>query len=135
MNLTDRACPTGAGRVEGRSVVTEMAMAYDQDSDDNLQTEAGGTTTAVKPGAVRPRTRRLPPWNVLLHNDDVNDVMYVTETITELTSLNRHDAVLRMLEAHDTGIALLLTTHREHAELLCEQFASKHLTVTAEPAP
>jgi ATP-dependent Clp protease adaptor protein ClpS len=135
MNLTDRGCPTGAGRLEGRSVVAEMAMGYDQDSDDNLNTDAGGTTTAVKPRAVRPRTRRLPPWNVLLHNDDVNDVMYVTETITELTSLNRHDAVLRMLEAHDKGIALLLTTHREHAELLCEQFASKHLTVTAERAP
>ena len=71
---------------------------------------------------------------MLLHNDDVNDMLYVTDTITELTSLNRHDAVLRMLEAHNTGLALLLTTHREHAELLCEQFASKHVTVTAEPA-
>jgi ATP-dependent Clp protease adapter protein ClpS len=135
MNLTDRGCPTGAGRLEGRNVVVEIAMAYDQDSDADLKTDAGGTTTAVKPRAVGPQTRRLPPWNVLLHNDDVNDVMYVTETITELTSLNRHDAVLRMLEAHNKGIALLLTTHREHAELLCEQFASKHLTVTAEPAP
>ncbi|MHC4102857.1 MAG: ATP-dependent Clp protease adaptor ClpS, partial [Planctomycetota bacterium] len=94
-----------------------------QDSDDDLTTETGGTTAAVKPSAVRPRARRLPPWNVLLHNDDVNDMAYVTETIRELTSLNRHDAVLRMLEAHDNGVALLLTTHREHAELLCEQFA------------
>lgn len=110
-------------------------MGYPQDPDADVDTESGGSTTAVKPAAARPRARRLPPWNVLLHNDDVNDPMYVTETITELTSLNRHDAVLRMLEAHEKGLALLLTTHREHAELLCEQFASKHLTVTAEPAP
>jgi ATP-dependent Clp protease adapter protein ClpS len=38
-----------------------------------------------------------------------------------------------MLEAHQRGISLLLTTHREHAELLHEQFHSKHLTVTIEP--
>jgi ATP-dependent Clp protease adaptor protein ClpS len=112
-----------------------MVMAYQQDPDAEPKTDSGGTTTAVKPAAARPRTRRLPPWNVLLHNDDVNDMGYVAAAITELTSLNRHDAVLRMLEAHEKGIALLLATHREHAELLCEQFASKHLTVTAEPAP
>ena len=135
MNLTDRGCPPGAARPGARSGVTETAMDYNQDSDDDLKTDAGDTTTAVKPAAARPRARRLPPWNVLLHDDDVNDMVYVAETITELTSLNRHDAVHRMLDAHNKGIALLLTTHREHAELLCEQFASKHLTVTAEPAP
>jgi ATP-dependent Clp protease adaptor protein ClpS len=109
-------------------------MAHKQDADDDTRPDSGGTTTVVKPKAARPRARRLPPWNVLLHNDDVNDMLYVADTITELTSLNRHDAVLRMLEAHNKGIALLLSTHREHAELLCEQFVSKHLTVTAEPA-
>ncbi len=135
MNLTDRGCPPGTARPGPAAAFTETAMAYDQDSDDDPKTDAGDTTTAVKPAAARPRARRLPPWNVLLHNDDVNDMVYVAEAITELTSLNRHDAVHRMLEAHNKGIALLLTTHREHAELLCEQFASKHLTVTAEPAP
>ncbi len=77
--------------------------------------------------------RRLPPWNVLLHNDDVNDMAYVAGTITELTTLGHHDAVLRMIEAHNRGLSLLLQTHREHAELLQEQFTSKRLTVTIEP--
>jgi ATP-dependent Clp protease adaptor protein ClpS len=109
-------------------------MTHKQDPDDDTRPDSGGTTTAVKPRAARPRARRLPPWNVLLHNDDVNDMLYVTDTITELTSLTRQEAVLRMLEAHNRGMSLLLATHREHAELLCEQFASKHVTVTAEPA-
>ncbi len=39
----------------------------------------------------------------------------------------------RTLEAHETGVAMLLVTNREHAELLAEQFASKSLTVTIEP--
>ena len=39
-----------------------------------------------------------------------------------------------MKEAHETGIALLLVTHKERAELYQEQFQSKGLTVTIEPA-
>ncbi|TDJ57503.1 MAG: ATP-dependent Clp protease adaptor ClpS [Planctomycetota bacterium] len=90
--------------------------------------------TALGTARVRPRTRRLPPWRILLHNDNVNDMPYVVETIVALTRLNRHDAVSRMLEAHTRGLSLLLTTHREHAELLDEQFQSKRLKVTIEPA-
>lgn len=100
----------------------------------NLHDEAnsdGGSTTATK---VMPKRKSLPPWNVLLHNDDVNDIVFVADTIIELTTLNREDAVLRTLEAHQRGLALLISTHREHAELLQEQFTSKRLTVTIEPA-
>jgi ATP-dependent Clp protease adaptor protein ClpS len=90
------------------------------------------TATGTLP--QRPRTRRLPPWSVLLHNDDVNDMEYVTNSIVRLTTLARHDAITRMIEAHQTGLALLVQTHREHAELLQEQFSSMRLTVTIEPA-
>ena len=76
----------------------------------------------------------LPPYKVLLHNDDVNEVEFVVHTIVALTPLNTEDAVLRTLEAHETGVALLLTTHKERAELYREQFQSKGLTVTIEPA-
>jgi len=76
----------------------------------------------------------MPQWKVLLHNDDKNDALFVVVTIIELTSLKKDDAVLRMLEAHKTGVALLLTTHKERAELYKDQFQSKGLTVTIEPA-
>ena len=95
----------------------------------------GDTAVIERPKTSRPRFRRLPPWQVILHDDDVNEVDYVVSTIIELTSLVRADATLRMLEAHNSGAALLLETNREHAELLAEQFASKRLTVTIEPAP
>ncbi len=97
--------------------------------------EGAGSATAVRPSKKpdRPKPKQLPPWKVLLHNDPVNDMVYVIDTIVELTTLNRHAAVTRMLEAHNKGLALLLVTHREHAELLSEQFASKRLTVTIEP--
>jgi len=76
----------------------------------------------------------LPPWKVLLHNDDKNDVVFVVKTVMELTPLNEQDAKQRTVEANDTGVALLLTTHKERAELYQEQFQSKGLIVTIEPA-
>jgi ATP-dependent Clp protease adaptor protein ClpS len=89
---------------------------------------------------VRPKPRRspgkvdrLPQWKLLLHNDDENEIGYVVETIVELTALNPLEALIHTLEAHKSGLALLLTTHRERAELLVEQFMSKCLTVTIEP--
>ena len=87
-------------------------------------------TTKVRP--ARPRSNKLPPWSVLLHNDDVNLMDYVVKTIRELTSLTYVDAVGRMAEAHQEGVALLLVTHLEHAELLAEQFTSKSLSVSIE---
>lgn len=105
----------------------------DEQADRPKTGHEGGAATIEKPKKARPRARALPPWKVLLHNDDVNDVVYVVKTIMELTPLRREEATLRMLEAHNRGITLLLQTHREHAELLQEQFTSKRLTVTVEP--
>ena len=79
------------------------------------------------------RTRALPMYRVILHNDDVNTFDHVILTILELTPLSEKEAVTRTREAHKSGSALLLVTHRERAELYCEQFASKGLTVTCEP--
>lgn len=76
----------------------------------------------------------MPPWKVLLHNDDKNDFEYVIRTIMSLTPLNVEDAIQRTMEAHKTGVSLLLTTHKERAELYRDQFQSKGLTVTIEPA-
>ena len=91
------------------------------------------TATPVKPAPRKPKPKQLPRWRVLLHNDDVNDMKYVVTTICALTTLGEQQAVVCMLEAHESGVALLLTTHQEHAELLQEQFTSKQLTVTIEP--
>jgi ATP-dependent Clp protease adaptor protein ClpS len=101
--------------------------------------DESGTATAKPKGARKAAPKRKPPrhlpqWKVLLHNDDKNDVVAVVETIVELTPLNKAEAVGRMKEAHETGVALILTTHKERAELYQEQFTSKGLTVTIEPA-
>jgi ATP-dependent Clp protease adaptor protein ClpS len=100
--------------------------------------DSGGAATQPRKETKRVPKKKppglLPPWKVLLHNDDKNDRLFVVETIVELTPLNAQDAEIRMKEADDTGVALLLTTHKERAELYKDQFESKGLTVTIEPA-
>jgi ATP-dependent Clp protease adaptor protein ClpS len=99
-----------------------------------------GGSTAVAPKEKRKESpkryppKQLPPFKVLLHNDDVNDTVYVVSTIVCLTTLDEGQAEQRMMEAHESGVALLLVTHKERAELYQEQFQSKGLTVTIEPA-
>jgi len=112
-------------------------MAEKEQSDE--QGSKGGVA-AVKPKRAKkrkPQTKPpqpLPPWKVLLHNDDKNEMMFVVKTVMELTPLDEQASKQRTLEAHETGVALLLVTHKERAELYQEQFKSKGLTVTIEPA-
>ncbi len=93
----------------------------------------------AEPGSTKPmveeeqKTEQLPPFRVILHNDDVNTVDHVIRTIMKLTPLNQEEAIERTLEAHETGASLLLVTHKERAELYVEQFATCKLKVTCEP--
>jgi len=97
----------------------------------------GAITTSIapvkRPAAPQRRPRNLPPFKVLLHNDDVNTFEHVIVAIVKLTTLEPQQAILKTLEAHEAGIALLLVTHKERAELYVEQFATFTLTVTIEP--
>ena len=117
-----------------------MAEEKPKEGADSAGAGKTGSTATAKPkrkSKAEPKQKppqMLPPWKVLLHNDDKNDMPHVISTIMELTTLKEQDAKLRTIEAHETGVALLLTTHKERAELYKDQFESKSLTVTIEPA-
>ncbi len=89
--------------------------------------------TATKTAPAQTIPKPLPPYKVILHNDDVNEVGHVVQTIVTLTTLNTQAAQERTLEAHVQGQSLLLVTHKERAELYQEQFQSAKLVVTIEP--
>jgi ATP-dependent Clp protease adaptor protein ClpS len=91
------------------------------------------TTITMPELEAEQRVRQLPPFKVILHNDDVNTVDHVIVTIVKITPLKLQEAVEKTLEAHESGSAVLLVTHRERAELYVEQFASRKLTCTCEP--
>lgn len=98
------------------------------------QLPAAATIVAAREVVAPARVDRLPQWRVMLHNDDQNLPKDVAEAIVQITPLNMQRAIECMLEAHTTGVSLVLVTHQERAELFQEQFLSKRLTVTIEPA-
>lgn len=100
----------------------------------------GGTATMEPPKTSPKKNPRksppefLPPWKLLLHNDDKNSMDFVVGSLIELTPLKKEEAIARTKEADKTGVALLLVTHKERAELYQDQLQSKGLTITIEPA-
>ncbi len=100
----------------------------------NAPVENASQTSAPARTPNLEKLDELPAFRVLLHHDDLIDIIYVVESLLDLTPLDAHDATRVMIEAHSTGVALILVTHRERAELYLEQCGSKGLTVTIEPA-
>ncbi|MFN7439761.1 MAG: ATP-dependent Clp protease adaptor ClpS [Phycisphaerales bacterium] len=100
--------------------------------------EPAPASATNRPVRVEPKPRgpvdHLPSFKVLLHNDDQNEITFVVQALVSLAGLRIERAVEVTLEAHETGVALVLTTHRELAELHAERLLSKGLTATIEPA-
>ncbi|BAC07764.1 tll0211 [Thermosynechococcus vestitus BP-1] len=87
--------------------------------------------TIEKPATVR---KLAPRYRVLLHNDNVNSMEYVVEVLLKtVPSLTQPQAVDIMMEAHLTGVALVITCALEHAEFYCEGLKMAGLTSTIEP--
>ena len=84
----------------------------------------------------QPETVRKPSprYRVLLHNDPVNSMEYVVTSLREVVpSLSEQDAMAVMLEAHNSGVGLVIVCDIEPAEFYCESLKAKGLTSTIEP--
>lgn len=98
--------------------------------------QATTPTTEVRP-AVTPDTirRLLPPYAVILHDDDVNDMGYVVLTLLAcVPEVDEQRAVEIMYEAHEHGRALVIACPLERAELYRDRLESRGLTATIEKA-
>ena len=94
------------------------------------------TDTAADTDQLTERLRGiLQPHSVILHNDDVHSMDFVVDALLEsVEPLSKDDAVRIMLEAHNTGSAVVITCPLEHAELYRDRLQSFDLAVTIEPA-
>jgi len=78
--------------------------------------------------------RLLPPYRVVLHNDDVHTMEYVVRALLRaVPRLSRPEARRIMLEAHHTGSATVIVCPKEEAELYRDRLQSYGLTATIEP--
>jgi ATP-dependent Clp protease adaptor protein ClpS len=81
------------------------------------------------------RTAILPPYAVILHNDDVNEMLYVVQSLLIcVPELDAQQATEVMLQAHLHGQARVIACPLERAELYRDRLESRGLTATIEKA-
>jgi ATP-dependent Clp protease adaptor protein ClpS len=97
-------------------------MNTDNDAETAVAEPIVTTQTAPKSRTdPETRTRRQPPYHVIILNDEEHTFEYVIELLTKLFGHPLATAEELTLRIHHTGRAIVLTTHREKAELKREQ--------------
>ncbi|WP_435016852.1 ATP-dependent Clp protease adaptor ClpS [Tundrisphaera sp. TA3] len=98
------------------------------ESDESAVAEAEpivSTQSAPKTGAdARSKTRKQPPYHVIVLNDEEHTFEYVIELLTKIFGHSLNIAETLTWRIHNSGRAIVLTTHRELAELKCDQVLS-----------
>ena len=99
-----------------------------------IKSEAGKKNNAAvlekKPAELK---NKSPKYKVLLHNDPVNSMEYVTITLREVVpQLSEQDAISIMLEAHNNGVGLIIVCDLEPAEFYSESLKSKGISSSIE---
>ena len=72
------------------------------------------------------------PWNVIVHNDPVNLMNYVTMVFQRVLGFSRQRAEKHMKEVHKLGRSVVWTGEREKGEMIVQQLHGFLLLATIE---
>ncbi len=72
------------------------------------------------------------PWNVIVHNDPINLMDYVTKVFMKVFGFPRKKAEMHMQEVHGKGRSVVWSGPRERAEFYVQQLQSFLLMTTME---
>jgi ATP-dependent Clp protease adaptor protein ClpS len=101
-----------------------------------LSYAADATGPVVDEPALEKKTRPKEdvdlPWQVVVHNDPVNLMTYVTMVFQRVFGYPREKAEKHMLEVHHKGRSILWSGARERAELYVQQLHGYLLLATLE---
>ena len=81
-------------------------------------------TELLEKPATREQTIHALPWQVVVHNDPVNLMSYVTMVFQKVFGFGKEQATKHMLEVHTQGRSIVWVGNREQAELYVEQLHS-----------
>jgi ATP-dependent Clp protease adaptor protein ClpS len=82
-------------------------------------------TPTVAP-ATDTKSRLLPPYHVIIENDDQHSQMFVVLVLRKVFGYDEPKAIDLMLMAHETGEAVVWTGAKEVAELKLDQLRTFH---------
>jgi ATP-dependent Clp protease adaptor protein ClpS len=66
-------------------------------------------------------TQTQVPWNVIVHDDPVNLMGYVTFVLMKIFGYNEPHATRHMLEIHEQGLSVVWSGELEKAEFYAQQ--------------
>lgn len=89
-------------------------------------------TETVVEKKTKGKTGLERPWNVVVHNDPVNLMSYVTMVFQKIFGYSRQRAEKHMLEVHYQGRSIVWTGNREPAEHYVRQLHGYLLLATLE---
>jgi ATP-dependent Clp protease adaptor protein ClpS len=73
------------------------------------------------------------PWNVIVHDDPITLMVYVTMTLQKVFGYSLEKAQALMMEVHTTGRSVVWTGGREQAELYVHKLHAAQLLATLAP--
>lgn len=82
---------------------------------------AAAVATAKPKNAPKKKPRQLPPFNVVLLDDNDHSYEYVIEMLRQLFGYPDERGYLLADEVNRSGRVIVLTTHKERAELKRDQ--------------
>ena len=85
--------------------------------------------TRTKP-QEKTRVRRVPPYNVILENDDKHSFDFVVEVLSKALGYAKERSWQLTMQAHLSGRAVVWTGPKEVAELKADQIRSFHETAS-----
>jgi len=92
--------------------------------------------STIESPAIEQETREKDavdiPWQVVVHNDPVNLMSYVTMVFQKVFGFSRDKAEKHMLEVHQQGRSIVWSGLRERAELYVQQLHGYLLLATLE---
>jgi ATP-dependent Clp protease adaptor protein ClpS len=83
---------------------------------------------------TREKTEVQPPWQIIVWDDPINLMTYVTRVLMKVFGYNKALATKLMMEVHTQGRSLVATEPREQAELHVVQLHEHGLQATLEKA-
>lgn len=78
------------------------------------------------------KTRLAPPWNVIVHNDPITLMSYVTMVFQKIFGYAYAHAHRLMMEVHNEGRSVVWTGAREKAEIFVQKLHAYQLLATME---
>ena len=74
------------------------------------------------------------PWNVIVHDDPVNLMGYVTFVLMKIFGYDEKKAAILMMQVHQLGRSVVWSGEREKAEFYVQQLQAHQLKTSLEKA-